>query len=208
LLGLLGNNRLVDRETIETYKTMSDAVAAMELSLSNALHLLRANAVPEVRRERLYLNEMLGQIARLFRAFAQSNQIRFREDLCLSPVYLQGDDELVRRIVVNLVSNACKYTPPGGTVTLKLEDKSDAIVISVADTGVGIAEKDRELIFTRFYRVPAADGKTQRIPGSGLGLAIAKRAAEIHNAKLWVESQVGQGSVFHVSFPKQEAATA
>lgn len=206
LLGLLNGNRLVDRETAETYKTMTDAVTAMELSLSNALHLLKSHAKPELRRERLYLNEMLGQATRLFRPVAQAGRVRLQERFSPSAVYLDGDAELVRRIIINLISNACKYTPEGGCVTVTLEDKKDSVVISVSDTGPGIAAKDRELIFTRFYRVAAADGKAQRIPGSGLGLAIARQAAELHRARLWVESELGKGSVFTVSFPKEAAA--
>ncbi len=207
LLGLLSANRLVDRETSETYKTMTDAVSAMELSLSNALTLLRGNAKPELRREPILLNDLVDQIARLFRPVAQSNHVRFREELCPRPVRIEGDVELVRRIVINLVSNACKYTPPGGTVTLKLSDEGGAL-ISVADTGPGIAAKDRELIFTRFYRAPGPDGKPQRIPGSGLGLAIARQAAELHQAKIWVDSEPGKGSSFSVLFPQRQVPQA
>jgi signal transduction histidine kinase len=104
--------------------------------------------------------------------------------------------------VINLISNACKYTPSGGAVRVQLKDFADKVEILVADNGPGIAPEDRELLFTKFYRVPGADGKHQRIPGSGLGLAITKQAVELHYGRIWVESEKGKGSVFNVVLPK------
>jgi signal transduction histidine kinase len=201
LLGLVSRNRRADEETKENYKTMAEAISAMELSLTNALQLLRSSVQPTLNRQDVNLSALAKQIARLFRPVAQTNDIQLEDKVSSKAVHLQADEEMLRRIVINLVSNACKYTPPGGFVRISLEHSGDRAVLSVADSGPGIAAADRELIFTRFYRAPGPDGRVQRIPGSGLGLAIAKQAAELHHAKLWVESEPGRGSVFRVSFP-------
>lgn len=186
----------------ETYKIMADAISAMELSLSNALEMFKMGHAPALKLKRVDLAALFGQVFRLFRPVAQSGGIDLRAPVIRGEACLDGDEELLRRVLVNLVSNACKYTPPGGTVRLSLEDSPAEISLSVADTGPGIAPGDRELIFDRFYRVPEADGKARKIPGSGLGLAITKQAVELHRGRIWVESAEGQGSVFRVTLPK------
>jgi signal transduction histidine kinase len=205
LLSLVTRNRLADHDTKENYKTMAEAISAMELSLTNALHLLRANVQPTLDRRNVSLNKLVQQVTRLFRPVAQANEVRLEDHLCAEDIRLDADEELLRRIVINLVSNACKYTPPGGFVKVTLEPSGDGALLSVSDSGPGIAPADRELIFTRFYRVPGPDGRAQRIPGSGLGLAIAKQAAELHHARIWVDSEPGRGSVFRVAFPNAAA---
>jgi signal transduction histidine kinase len=121
-----------------------------------------------------------------------------------SDAELEGDRELLRRVCINLVSNALKFTPEGGRVLIEIEDRDGSLLASVFDTGPGIAPEDREKIFDKFYRAPGAGGAPQRVPGSGLGLAIAKRAVDLHHGRLWVEKTGGWGSVFHVLLPKSQ----
>jgi signal transduction histidine kinase len=204
LLGSVQQTPLYGVEALDTYKTMDEAVHAMELSLSNAVQLLTLGHRPVTALETVRIDQMLQQIVRLFRPVAQSNGIDLRLENAAAPVSLKADLELTRRIFINLISNACKYTPSGGMVTVTLKDSADVARIMVSDTGPGIAPEHRELIFTKFYRVPGPDGKPQRIPGSGLGLAIAKHAVDVHQGKIWIESEPGRGSVFHVALPKRE----
>lgn len=192
-------------EIREAYKTMGEAFNQMELSLTNALQLFRADARPELRPERFCLNDVLKEVIRLFRPAAQSNGIMLRGPNGEAPVYLDADQEMVRRVAVNLVSNALKYTKAGGKVSVWLEEDPRQVRFAVSDTGSGIAPDDREKIFLKFYRAAGSGGKAQRIPGSGLGLAISKRAVDMHGGKIWVESELGRGSVFRVSLPKQGA---
>lgn len=186
----------------EDCKTMSDAVSIMELSLSNTIQLFKLRASPALKRESVLVNDVVGQVIQLLRPAAQFKSIKFHENIPPDPVYLYGEAELIRRIVINLVSNACKYTPSGGAVRIQLEDSSGNVKISIADTGPGIAPEDRQAIFTKFYRVPGPDGRHGRIPGSGLGLAITKQAVDLHNGRIWVESENGKGSIFYVVLPK------
>lgn len=189
-------------DRLESYQTMSEAVRQMEISLSNALQLFKSDSRPVLHLEPLDINGVLGEVLRLFAPMAQSNGVALRGPQESSEVTLAADREMMRRVFINLVSNGLKYTPPGGTVTITLREDADNIVIRVADTGPGIAPVDQERIFTKFYRAPGPDGKSQRIPGSGLGLAIAKQAVELQKGRIWVESKVGSGSIFHVRIPK------
>lgn len=208
LKGLLWNinnsgERLPREEIFKDCKVMSDAVGVMELSLSNTLQLFRLGSRPALKPERIEVSKIMEATLQLLRPVAQSKNIALHEEIAPSPACINGDEELVRRIIINLISNACKYTPAGGSVKVVMEDLRDKVAISVSDTGPGIEPKDRELIFTKFYRVPGPDGRQERIPGTGLGLAIARQAVELHGGRIWVESEKGRGSKFCVILPKQ-----
>ena len=183
-------------------KIMSDAVNVMELSLSNTIQLIKLRASPAMKQERVLVNDVMVQVLQLLRPAAQTKNLAFEESVPADPVYVNGDPEMIRRIIVNLVSNACKYTPSGGKVGVKLEDSPTELKISVTDNGLGIPPEDREKLFTKFYRV--TDGRQTRIPGSGLGLAITKKAVELHKGRIWVDSEKGKGSVFSVVLPKEK----
>jgi two-component system, OmpR family, phosphate regulon sensor histidine kinase PhoR len=110
-----------------------------------------------------------------------------------------GDASLLREVLQNLLDNAVQYTPPGGQIEVAVEVQNGEAVITVADTGIGIPLADQERIFERFYRVDAA--RSREVGGTGLGLSISKHIIEAHGGRIWVESDVGQGSRFHFSIP-------
>ncbi len=110
-----------------------------------------------------------------------------------------GDEAALRRVADILLDNAFKYTAQPGGVELSLEQKGDRVVMTVRDSGIGIAEQDKEKIFERFYRVDKARSREQG--GAGLGLAIAHWIVAQHRGSIAVESKPGQGSVFRLEFP-------
>src|ERR1700730_2764854 len=112
---------------------------------------------------------------------------------------LVADAGKLRQMLLNLVSNAIKFTPDGGRVTIAAKRVSHFVEISVADTGVGIKESDRPLIFREFQQLDAGPGREQE--GTGLGLALTRRLALLHGGDVRFESEVGQGSVFTLSIP-------
>ena len=116
-------------------------------------------------------------------------------------VTMRGIPELVHGIVYNLCDNAIKYNRPGGSVTVTTREQDGEAILTVADTGIGIPEEERDRIFERFYRVDKSHSK--EVGGTGLGLSIVKHAVMLHNAKIEVDSQVGQGTTFRVRFPKK-----
>jgi two-component system, OmpR family, sensor kinase len=109
---------------------------------------------------------------------------------------VMGDGDRLRQLLLNLVDNAIKYTPAGGTVTLGLVRRDGWAQVAVGDTGMGIAAEDRPHIFERFYR--ADRSRSRADGGSGLGLAIARHLVEAHGGHIWATSEEGKGT--QVSF--------
>jgi two-component system, NtrC family, sensor kinase len=115
---------------------------------------------------------------------------------------VMGDERRIRQVIFNLLSNAVKFTPAGGTVDIAAARLDGEVRVSVRDTGPGIAQEDQERIFEEFQQ--AAAGKEQR-EGTGLGLALSKRLVELHGGRIWVVSELGQGSTFVFTLPAREA---
>lgn len=109
-----------------------------------------------------------------------------------------ADSDRVRHVFENLLSNAIRFTPPGGTITLSATDDGEQVRFQIADTGAGVAPEHLEHLFEQFYRVPGQNNQT----GVGLGLAIAKEIVEAHGGRIGVESAVGQGSTFWFTLPR------
>ena len=113
------------------------------------------------------------------------------------------DHERMLQVLANIISNALKFTDKGGTISIRGERVGGEIHLSIGDTGVGIPGDMLEAVFERFWQVGKGD---QRGPGLGLGLHISRCIVEAHHGKIWVESTLGAGSRFHVSFPAQQSA--
>ena len=127
-------------------------------------------------------------------------------DLPQEPVPLTGDEDMLERVVVNLVGNAVKFTPEHGRIDVVLRTEGDEAVIEVRDTGIGIPEGERELLFTRFFR--SSNAQERAIPGSGLGLSIARAIVEMHGGRVEVESADGAGTTFRVCLPTGAGSSA
>jgi len=136
------------------------------------------------------------------RARAAAKGLTLRLEPAEGVAMVAGDATLLRQAVANLVDNAVKYTPSGGTVTVGLSVRDEQAMIRVVDTGIGIAPDDRVRLFEKFYRIRRRD--TMDIPGTGLGLAIVKSIVERHGGKVWVDSELDKGSTFHISLPLGE----
>jgi len=112
---------------------------------------------------------------------------------------VNGDDEMLKRMLLNLLDNAVKYTPPSGEISVGLRSQNGHALIVVTDTGIGIPAADQPRIFDRFYRVDKA--RSRALGGAGLGLSIARWIVEAHSGLLSVESIPDRGSVFTVELP-------
>jgi signal transduction histidine kinase len=131
---------------------------------------------------------------------ARSHGLAFVLRIPDAPVPVAADSNALRRALLILIDNAVKYTPRGGgTVKVDLETIKDFAVVSVSDTGIGIAKADIPHIFDRFWR--ADKTRSREEGGVGLGLSIAKWIVEIHRGSIHVESELGKGSTFHVRVP-------
>ena len=115
-------------------------------------------------------------------------------------IYASVDIDFLKEILDNLLENAGKYTPAGGQVWVNVTGDTDRVLVSVSDTGIGIAPADLKHVFQKFYRVD--NSQTRTIGGTGLGLYIVKSRAEAMGGKAWAESNYGQGSTFYISLPR------
>jgi len=143
---------------------------------------------------------LLESVQRTWTTPMQRAMLDFRLKLPAAGLFLLGDANSLRRLLAILLENAAKYTPPGGSVVLAASDNGARLVLSVLDSGIGIAEEEIPRIFERFYRATKPGEPSPR--GSGLGLALAKWIAERHRTELVVESTPGQGSCFSFSLEK------
>jgi two-component system sensor histidine kinase VicK len=117
---------------------------------------------------------------------------------------LNVDGRRIRQVVDNLIENATKYSAEGGTVTIEAQSQDSELVISVADQGIGIPRENLEKIFDRMFNL---EHRLAQDPGGlGLGLALCKALVEAHGGRIWVESVLGKGSVFHFALPQEAIA--
>jgi signal transduction histidine kinase len=125
--------------------------------------------------------------------------------LDLPPVLLPvwADENRLRQVVLNLLSNACKFTGEGGKIILGAREEGERLIVEVEDTGPGLSEAEQQRLFTRYYR---GEGDRERFSGLGLGLALCKTLVELHKGQIWVRSQPGKGSTFGFSVPLATAS--
>ena len=166
--------------------------------IGNLLDMARIEAgTLRVEAEPMDLRPIILETVAEFRMLTRVHEI----GLELPPVLpaVLADPRRARQILRNLVENAIKYSPDGGSIVVSGRARDNDIQTSVADQGIGIEEQQLEHIFDRFYQVDNAS--TRRVGGSGLGLSICKAIIEAHNGSIWVESQPGSGSTFHFTLP-------
>ncbi|MFL5495457.1 MAG: sensor histidine kinase [Gemmatimonadales bacterium] len=148
------------------------------------------------------LRDLLSDVTETAGMLGESTGITVSSEMPDRPVRLPVDRHRIQEMLLNLVTNAIKYTPPGGTVYLGLTDQDGVVSFSVRDSGIGIAPGDLPHIFDRFWRADPARSRTGQHPGTGLGLAITKWIAEAHGGSITVQSRPGRGTLFTVSLPK------
>ncbi len=113
---------------------------------------------------------------------------------------IHGDGQRLEQVLLNLMTNAAKFTPEGGHILVRVRKEDASLVIDVKDDGIGIAREEQSRLFKPYGRLSS---DRQRYPGLGLGLALAKQVVELHGGKIWVESEPGKGSTFSFSLPRQ-----
>lgn len=148
------------------------------------------------------LTELLTFSATHFVPMASEKGILLRWRIPEKPVTILIDAQRIRQVVSNLITNAIKYTERGGKITIEVKLLEDKIRVGVIDTGMGIAKRDRERLFSRFVQLASARGAGIPQGGLGLGLSIAKELVEQHSGEMWVESTLGVGSRFYFTLPR------
>ncbi len=183
------------REMAATVIEESDRLIEM---INTMLEITKADSgVAELAGDQLDLREIVREAVDLFHPLAEDKCIGMTVNLPEQPVLVLGDRAKLQRAVANLLDNAIKYTPSGGTVTASIGADAERARIDIADTGIGIDEKNIPRIFDRFYRCDESRSSS----GSGLGLSLAQAIIRAHGGGISVKSGIDEGSVFSVSLP-------
>jgi signal transduction histidine kinase len=144
--------------------------------------------------------EVIGSATTMVRERAAAHSITLDVDIDPELGNITGDERKVRQVLSNLLSNAVKFTPDEGRITVTARSLGDEVEVAVADTGIGIPSDELERVFQEFEQASSSAG---HVEGTGLGLALARRFVELHGGRLWVESEVGNGSVFTLRLPRE-----
>ncbi len=200
--GNLDLMRRFGRYDEESMAVIQDEMERMSRLLGDLLLLARADSggLP-LQHEPVELDNVLFEVYRQVRRIEKPVAV---ELTAVDQATILGDEDRLKQLVLNMVDNGIKYTPPGGVVKLKLSKDDFWAQITISDTGVGIPAEDIPHIFERFYRVDKARGRAQG--GSGLGLAIAKWVTQAHGGHIQVDSVVGQGTTFRIHLPLYQGA--
>jgi signal transduction histidine kinase len=153
----------------------------------------------------LTAGDMVERAVQQVTSLATYKDVTLTQEIEPGMLPLQADEDKLLRTLVNLLGNAVKFTPAGGTITVCAEPTNDdgQIVFAISDTGEGIPREDLGRIFEKFGQVDSR--KSGRKMSTGLGLTFCKMAVEAHGGRIWVESELGRGSTFRFSIPRQTA---
>lgn len=187
--------REIYKEFLDIILNEGKRLAATINDLLDVSQLYRGNASLQLKN--VELQQILTRAYEQFKPLAAG--IEFGIQLQEKPIFIQADENKLQQAINNLISNAIKFTPKGGKVTISLYETKDNYLVEVRDTGYGIPEKDKEKIFDRFYRV---ERPGLEIRGVGLGLSITKKILDLHGYKLEFESEINKGSTFKILIPK------
>lgn len=150
------------------------------------------------------VEQLLESLKADYVSLAESKGVSISFELPPKIPVLHGDREKIAAALHNLVGNAVKYTPSGGSVVVKAEDDEGVLRIAIEDTGIGISPDEQEKVYEKFFR--SEDDRVSEIEGTGLGLAFAKQVAELHGGELSLESEMNKGSTFTLAMPKPRMA--
>jgi heavy metal sensor kinase len=182
---------------------IDEQVRRLTRIVEDMFRLARADAgCMTLRRQAFYLDELVDETARAARVLAAPRRVEVK--LAPSPECLcYGDEDLLRQMISNLLDNAIKFAPPGGNVTLQLDQRNGSYIVSVSDNGPGIPSDAQARVFERFFRVEKVESRGTITgamgSGAGLGLSIAKSIAEAHGGSLALENSDSNGTTFTVT---------
>lgn len=201
----LAETNLTGEQTLEDYRELAGTVVEECDSLVGMINAMLEIAetdagLREAPKMAVDLANIVDDVGGLFSTVAEDKGINLLVTVASSPLLVQGDRSRLQRVVANLLDNAIKYTPEGGKVAIHAAAEAEHILITVADTGIGIPPDEHRNIFNRFYRLD----QSRSTSGCGLGLSLIQAVVRAHGGSVWVESEIGQGSVFTIKLPRKQ----
>ena len=207
---LLNNGSTKSKKRKEFIVKILNHSARLSRLVSDLLELARLESGDvELKRSLCHLNDFYEQILDVFEPVLEESGVTLQWEVSEDLPQVNVDSQLFMQVFVNLIDNAIKYTPDGGMIDVSAEitetdsDAADEIVVHIKDTGIGIPLESQPRVFERFYRVD--EGRARKMGGTGLGLAITKHILLCHNGRIWLESELGQGTVFHFALPVEKS---
>jgi len=200
---LRGDAGALNEEQTEQLIVVKNNAARLAKFIDNLLDVAKIEASKtELHPESVSLQKLCREMLVLFRPQAHEKNIEFAGAVPenVSPVWADADK--TSEILINLLSNAFKFTPPQGRVTLSASDEGELVHVSVRDTGIGIPAASLQSVFNKFEQVKPTEGLVRKTKGTGLGLTIVKGFVEAQQGKVWLESQLNVGTTVHFTLPK------
>jgi two-component system phosphate regulon sensor histidine kinase PhoR len=185
----------VARDFVSKMNVEVDRLAQMVQEMGDLARIESGEA--PLKRSPVNVAEVAARAAERLRDQADRAGLQVKLETASGLPAVSADEGRIEQVLVNLVHNAIKFTPPGGTVRISAKADGDHLLVSVSDTGVGISADDLPRVFERFYKADRARAGG----GTGLGLAIAKHVVEAHGGRIWVESVEGRGATFSFTIP-------
>ncbi|MDE0086836.1 MAG: ATP-binding protein [Candidatus Poribacteria bacterium] len=208
---LLNNGSTKNKKRKEFIGKILKHSARLSRLVSDLLELARLESRDiELKRSLCHLNDFHEQILDVFEPVLEEAGVTLQWNISEGLPQMNVDSQLFMQVFVNLIDNAIKYTPDGGVIDVSAElietesDTTDEVVVHIKDTGIGIPLESQSRVFERFYRVDK--GRARKMGGTGLGLAITKHILLCHNGRIWLESELGQGTVFYFALPFEESS--
>lgn len=186
-------------------KVTQDETDRMIRMINDLLSLSRMDSgTAKLDLELINLNELFNHVLDRFDMILKTDDnpdknYIIKREFTRRDLWVEVDTDKFQQVLDNLMNNAIKYSPDGGTITCRLLETHNHVILSVSDQGLGIPKKDLTHVFDRFYRVDKARSRAQG--GTGLGLAISKEIISMHGGRIWVDSKEGKGSIFYISLP-------
>lgn len=202
-LSLEGQLGKLSREQTEALRLMDENTKRLSYFTNDLLALAKIEAGKmELRREQIDIPHMAKEVLEWFRIPAEEKHLEVHAEFPKGLPKAAGDLERTKQILANLVSNATKFTPKSGKVTVSALENTDHLELAVRDTGVGMPKELVTRIFDKFAQIKRTKDHPMNPKGTGLRLAIVKGIVEGQGGKIWAESEEGKGSVFHFTLPK------
>jgi signal transduction histidine kinase len=196
---LLARPELSTEQSHAIFQTLQREINRLSEMTTTFLDLARLESGrAQIVLKRVNLIKLLNECSEVIQGELREKRLTLNLDFNNETPAIEADQEKLKQVILNLLTNAIKYTPSGGKITLALSPLQGEVIIIIRDSGIGIPHDSLPHIFDKFYRVPGSDLASK---GTGLGLSISQRIVEAHQGHLEVESQVGVGSIFSVFLP-------
>ena len=183
------------KEILEIGKRSTDRLIRLVSDLLDLSHIAAGKL--KLKEEEIHLDVLVEEVLKTYEREISKKQLVLKKEISSNIGTVVGDRDKLTEVIINLLNNAIKYTPEIGNIVVKLEGNEREIRFEIADTGPGIPKDHLDEVFDKFFRITA-----EKQEGTGLGLPIAKEIVELHKGRMWVESEIGKGSRFIFTVPR------